>query len=103
MDGDRMISLTDRGLSRRTAMLATGTALGSTFALSVQPVSAQTMITTPADGLTAGEVKVKTKDGKPAAHYEHTICVRKGKADVLSSFEEIEAEEKKNPNLYDAY
>jgi methionyl aminopeptidase len=46
---------------------------------------------------------VKTKDGKPAAHYEHTICVRKGKADVLSSFEEIEAEEKKNANLYDAY
>jgi carboxymethylenebutenolidase len=69
MDGDRMIPLTDRGLSRRTAMLATGTALGSTFALSVQPVSAQTMITTPADGLTAGEVKVKTKDGKEMVAY----------------------------------
>lgn len=31
-----------------------------------------------------------TRDGKPAAHYEHSICVRKGKADILSSFEEIE-------------
>ncbi|GAO44260.1 type I methionyl aminopeptidase [Flavihumibacter petaseus] len=46
---------------------------------------------------------VKTKDGKPAAHYEHTICVRRGKADVLSSFEEIEAAEKANPALFDAY
>lgn len=33
---------------------------------------------------------VVTRDQKPAAHYEHSICVRKGKADILSSFEEIE-------------
>lgn len=33
---------------------------------------------------------VVTRDGKPAAHFEHSICVRKGKADILSSFEEIE-------------
>lgn len=46
---------------------------------------------------------VKTKDGKPAAHYEHTVCVRRGKADILSSFEEIEQEEKNNPHLFDAY
>ena len=46
---------------------------------------------------------VKTKDGKPAAHYEHTVCIRKGKADILSSFEEIELEEKNNPHLFDAY
>ena len=31
-----------------------------------------------------------TRDKKPAAHYEHSVCVRKGKADILSSFEEIE-------------
>ncbi len=31
-----------------------------------------------------------TRDGKAAAHFEHTVCVRKGKADILSSFEEIE-------------
>jgi carboxymethylenebutenolidase len=71
MDGDRMISLNDRGLSRRNALkaTATGAALGSTFALSVQPVSAQTMITTPTDGLMAGAVKVKTKDGKEMDAY----------------------------------
>ena len=33
---------------------------------------------------------VCTRDGKPAAHFEHTVCVRKGKAEILSSFEEIE-------------
>lgn len=31
-----------------------------------------------------------TRDKKPAAHFEHTVCVRKGQADILSSFEEIE-------------
>ncbi|SEN18790.1 methionyl aminopeptidase [Prevotella sp. ne3005] len=33
---------------------------------------------------------IRTRDGKPAAHFEHTIVVRKGKAEILSSFEEIE-------------
>ncbi len=33
---------------------------------------------------------IKTCDGKPAAHFEHTIAVRRGKAEILSSFEEIE-------------
>lgn len=33
---------------------------------------------------------IVTRDGKPAAHYEHTVCVRKGKADILSSFDGIE-------------
>lgn len=33
---------------------------------------------------------IRTRDGKPAAHFEHTIAIRKGKADILSSFEEIE-------------
>ncbi len=33
---------------------------------------------------------VRTKDCKPAAHFEHTIAVRRGKADILSSFEYIE-------------
>lgn len=42
---------------------------------------------------------VRTKDGKVSAHYEHTICVRKHKADILSSFDEIEKAEKENVNL----
>ncbi|MBR5655576.1 MAG: type I methionyl aminopeptidase [Prevotella sp.] len=33
---------------------------------------------------------VKTRDGKPAAHFEHTVAVRRGKAEILSSFEEVE-------------
>ena len=33
---------------------------------------------------------IVTRDGKVAAHFEHTVCVRKGKADILSSFDEIE-------------
>ena len=33
---------------------------------------------------------ITTIDNKPSAHFEHTIVVRKGKAEVLSSFEEIE-------------
>jgi methionyl aminopeptidase len=33
---------------------------------------------------------IRTRDGKPAAHFEHTVVVRKGKAEILSSFEEVE-------------
>ena len=40
--------------------------------------------------LTPDRWSVCTRDGKPAAHFEHTVCVRKGQAEILSSFEEIE-------------
>ena len=33
---------------------------------------------------------IRTVDGKPAAHFEHTIAIRRGKAEILSSFEKIE-------------
>jgi methionyl aminopeptidase len=33
---------------------------------------------------------VRTRDGKPSAHYEHTVAIRSGKADILSTFELIE-------------
>jgi methionyl aminopeptidase len=33
---------------------------------------------------------IRTLDGRPAAHFEHTVSVRKGKAEILSSFEELE-------------
>ncbi len=29
---------------------------------------------------------VSTSDGKPSAHYEHTVAIMKGKADILSTF-----------------
>lgn len=40
-----------------------------------------------------------TKDGKPSAHYEHTIAVRKDKADILSDHAGIETAIKNNPEL----
>jgi len=46
---------------------------------------------------------VRTKDGLPSAHYEHNVCVRKGTADILSSFTEIEKNEKANPHLDSSY
>lgn len=33
---------------------------------------------------------IRTRDGKWAAHFEHTLAVRKGKAEVLSTFDFIE-------------
>lgn len=38
-----------------------------------------------ADGWT-----VRTQDGKPAAHFEHTVAVAYGRADILSTFEYID-------------
>lgn len=42
-------------------------------------------------GLMPDRWSIRTVDGKPAAHFEHTIAIRKDKADILSSFEEIES------------
>jgi methionyl aminopeptidase len=33
---------------------------------------------------------IRTRDRKPAAHFEHTVVVRKDKAEILTSFEYIE-------------
>jgi methionyl aminopeptidase len=33
---------------------------------------------------------IRTRDRKPSAHFEHTIAIRQGKADILSTFEWIE-------------
>jgi hypothetical protein len=33
---------------------------------------------------------IRTQDHKPAAHFEHTVAVCKGRAEILSSFEEVE-------------
>jgi methionyl aminopeptidase len=35
---------------------------------------------------------IRTADRKPSAHYEHTVAVRQGKADILSTFDYIENE-----------
>jgi carboxymethylenebutenolidase len=44
------------------------TSLSAGFALAVQPIQAQTTITTDATGLTAGEVKIPAKDGDIPAY-----------------------------------
>jgi carboxymethylenebutenolidase len=82
MDGDRLIYGAENGLSRRAA-LGVPVALGSTFALAVQPVQAQTMIVTPTDGLTAGAVKVKTKDGKDMDAYRAMPASGQGFGTIL--------------------
>jgi carboxymethylenebutenolidase len=66
MDGDN-ISFDDN-VSRRRALFGTA-AFGSTFALAAQPIQAQSVITTSADGLTAGAVTLKTGDGKDMMAY----------------------------------
>jgi len=53
-----------RNVDRRTFVV---TSLGAGFAAAVLPVSAQT-VTTPADGLVAGEVKVPAKGGDMVAY-----------------------------------
>ena len=52
---------------------------------------------TEADGWT-----VRTKDGKPSVHFEHDVCIRKFKADILSDYTDIEAAERANANLFSA-
>jgi len=42
---------------------------------------------------------VASKDGTISAHYEHTICVQKGKALILSDHTLIDAQIDKNPNV----
>jgi len=80
MDGDS-ISFDD-SVSRRKALFGT-VALGSAFALAAEPVCAQTVITTPTDGLDVAAVKVKTKDGKEMMAYRAMPATGTGFATIL--------------------
>lgn len=55
-------------------------------------IAIEPMITmgSPQIGMMPDRWTVKTTDGKCAVHFEHTIAIHHGKADILSSFEEIE-------------
>jgi carboxymethylenebutenolidase len=64
MHADALSLLPPTDLTRRHFVVTT---LASGFALAVQPVSAQT-ITTSADGLEAGEVRIPVKDGEIPAY-----------------------------------
>jgi methionyl aminopeptidase len=43
---------------------------------------------------------VRTSDGKPSVHFEHDVCIKKGKPDILSDYAPIEAAEKSNEHLF---
>jgi methionyl aminopeptidase len=43
---------------------------------------------------------VRTKDSKVSVHFEHDVCVRKDRAEVLSDYTPIEAAERLNQNLF---
>ncbi len=64
-----------------------GAQLKSGMCIAIEP-----MITmgSRSNGILPDKWSVRTLDGRPAAHFEHTVAIRKGKADILSSFEEIE-------------
>jgi carboxymethylenebutenolidase len=66
-DKQHLRSLTPKSKFSRRDFVITGITAG--FALSVQPVQAQTMIVTDTNGLVAGAVEVPTKDGKIPAYY----------------------------------
>ena len=63
---DDVDSLRPRLALKRRAFVATS--LGAGFAAAVLPVQARTMIVTDAQGLTAGEVRIPTRDGEMPAY-----------------------------------
>lgn len=77
-----------------------GTVLKDGLVLAIEPMInlGKKEVFTESDGWT-----VRTKDGKPSVHFEHDVCVRRGKADVLSNYAEIEKAEKENGNLFADY
>ena len=77
-----------------------GAKLSERLVIAIEPMInlGKKEVSTDKDGWT-----IRTKDRKPSAHYEHTICVRKGKADILSSFAEIEKAERENEYLFSEY
>lgn len=77
-----------------------GTVMKEGLVLAIEPMInlGKKEVYTEDDGWT-----VRTKDGKASVHFEHDVCIRKGKADVLSNYDEIEAAEKANANLFADY
>jgi carboxymethylenebutenolidase len=66
MREDLLALVTNREILTRREFVAGSHAAG--FALAVQPVCAQTMITTDTRGINAGEVKIATSDGEIPAY-----------------------------------
>ena len=77
----------------------TGAKLKEGLVLAIEPMInlGRKDVYTEEDGWT-----VRTKDGKPSVHFEHDVCIRKNKADILSDYSNIEKEELNNSNLFTA-
>jgi methionyl aminopeptidase len=73
----------------------TGMKLNSNLVIAIEPMINMGMrnVIQENDGWT-----IRTADRLPSAHYEHNVVVRKGKAEILSSFEDIENVLKNNNN-----
>lgn len=74
-----------------------GKKLKSGMVLAIEPMinMGKKDVFTEPDGWT-----IRTKDSKPSVHFEHDVCVRKDKADILSNYAPIEEAERNNPNLF---
>ncbi|MCF0183990.1 MAG: type I methionyl aminopeptidase [Bacteroidaceae bacterium] len=64
-----------------------GPQLRNGLCIAIEPMITQH---SPAIWLMEDKWSIHTKDKGWAAHFEHTIAIHRGKADILSSFEEIE-------------
>jgi methionyl aminopeptidase len=75
----------------------TGAKLREGLVLAIEPMInlGKREVYTESDGWT-----VRTVDHLPSVHFEHDVCVKKGKADILSDYSIIEAAERANPNLF---
>ncbi len=78
----------------------TGSVMKEGLVLAIEPMInlGTKEVYTESDGWT-----VRTKDHKPSVHFEHDVCIKKGKADILSDYSIIEAAEKENANLFSDY
>ncbi len=75
----------------------TGAKLKEGLVLAIEPMInlGKREVYTESDGWT-----VRTIDHQPSVHFEHDVCVKKGKADILSDYAPIEAAERANPYLF---
>src|SRR5688500_4102893 len=75
----------------------TGPVLKEGLVLAIEPMinMGKKEVFTEADGWT-----VRTADRKPSVHFEHDVCVKKTRPDILSDYSIIEKVERANPNLF---
>lgn len=75
----------------------TGPKLKEGLVLAIEPMInlGKKEVYTESDGWT-----VRTKDGKASVHFEHDVCIRKDRAEILSDYAPIEAAESSNSNLF---